>query len=157
MVDTIILDTGPLSNCVVTIARLRQTATPSQLCRQWLDDCQAAGCTVLVPAVAYYEALRELELRGAMSQIRRLREFCLHPDRFISLTTGHLEAGAKLWAQARKTGKPTAGSQSLDADVIIAAQSLSLGLPISSFIVATTNPAHLSQFVPCDLWSNISP
>ena len=49
-------------------------------CRQWLDDCETARHTLLVPAVAYYEALRELEVREASIQIQRLKAYCLHPD-----------------------------------------------------------------------------
>lgn len=28
---------------------------------------------------------------------------------------------------------------------------------LSDFIIATTNPGHLSRFVPCDVWTNIKP
>lgn len=157
MPDVIILDTGPLSNCVVHVARRQQTSSISQQCRQWIDDCEHSGRRILIPAVAYYEVLRSLELRGATSQIGRLKEFCLNGDRFMSLTTRHLESAAQLWAQERKEGKPSAGSESLDADVIITAQALSLGLPSSDYVIATTNPAHIAPFAPCDLWTNINP
>ncbi len=157
MPDTIILDTGPLSNCVVSPAKPNQAATESQQCRQWLDDCEATGRQLIIPAIAYYEALRELELRAAVSQIQRLRHFCLNPNRFLSSTNYHLEFAAQLWAKARKAGKPTADRKSLDADVILAAQALSLGLSSSEFIIATTNPSHIAQFAACDLWTNIRP
>ena len=100
----IILDTFPASS---TGKRAGNTPSVLDNCRQWIDECEEAGHTVMVPAVAYYESLRELELREALSQIVRLKTFCLHPDRFISLTTDHLEAAAQLWAKARKAGKPT--------------------------------------------------
>ena len=41
--------------------------------------------------------------------------------------------------------------------MILAAQVLSLGVPGPDLVVATTNPAHLSLFVPADLWTNIAP
>lgn len=157
MASILILDTGPLSNCVVPLAKPQQLPSHSQLCRQWLDDCQAAGRRILVPAVAYYEALRELERRGATAQISRLRQFALNPGRFIPATTPHFEHAARLWGQAHQSGKPTADPQALDADVIIAAQALSLGLPTSDFLVVTTNPNHLGRFVPVDFWANIKP
>ena len=153
----IILDTGPLSNCVVEVAKPFEVPKVSQQCRQWIDDCEKSGISLLVPAVAYYEALRELELRSASSQIARLKGFCLRSDRFIPLRTDDLEAAARLWANARKSGKSTASPHSLDADVIIAAQALSLGLAASDFIIATTNPGHIARFAPCDLWTNIAP
>jgi len=50
MPPVIILDTGPLSNSVVPLARPRQTPTVSQECRSWLRDCEIAGVTIIVPA-----------------------------------------------------------------------------------------------------------
>jgi len=108
----IVLDTFPASS---TGKRAGEVPTLLDRCRQWIDDCEAAGNKVVVPAVAYYEALRELELREAHSQTRRLRAFCLHIDRFMPLTTDHLEAAARLWAKARKAGKPTSDLQPLTA------------------------------------------
>ena len=47
-------------------------------------------------------------------------------------------------------GRPTAGDERLDADVILAAQALSVG-----GTVATTNIKHLSHYVPVEDWSNL--
>jgi len=112
----------------------------------------------LAPAICYYEAARELERRNAKRQIIRLNEYCHEvPDRFISIRDDHLDLAAKLWAQARKSGKPTSGAESLDVDCILAAQAILLGLPESDFVIATTNVDHLTQFVPAALWTEISP
>ncbi len=148
------LDTFPTSSVA---KRPTQEETLSDRCREWVYACEKAGHTVLVPAICYYEALRELEQRGAKSQIERLRAFCLSQDRFIPLTTAHLESAAHLWGTARRGGFPTAGQASLDADVILAAQVLSLGLSASDYLVVTTNVRHLSRFVPCDEWINLVP
>jgi predicted nucleic acid-binding protein len=150
----IVLDTFPASS----VAK-RPGTIPTLLdqCRLWIGSCEAAGHRVLVPAIAYYEARRELELRQAAMQIARLQAFCLQPRRFIPLTTQHLEAAARLWGQQRRAGQPTADPHALDGDVILAAQALSLGVGAPELIVATTNPAHLSTLVPCDLWTSISP
>lgn len=94
-------------------------------------------------------------LNQAVAQISHLRDFCLHPARLMSLTTERLELAARFWAQARNRGTPTASPHALDVDVIIAAQALSLGLQSTEFVVATTNPEHLSQFVPVELWTNL--
>ncbi|HLK58194.1 MAG TPA: hypothetical protein VKU00_16625 [Chthonomonadaceae bacterium] len=64
----LLLDTFPTS-CVAK--RPSKKPTLSDQCRQWIDDCENAGHTTLVPAIAYYEALRELEQRLAKSQIER--------------------------------------------------------------------------------------
>lgn len=111
----------------------------------------------MVPAISYYEALREMELRQATGQIARFKAFCLRPRRFLPLATEDLETAAQLWGQARRAGQPTADPQALDCDVILAAQALSLGVAAPGLIVATTNPAHLSRYVAADLWTNILP
>ncbi len=82
---------------------------------------------------------------------------------FIILDTGPLSNSVVAPA---KRGKPPTLSQqcrqwiteqALDADVILCAQTLSLGLAPSDFVVATTNPGHLAQFVPCEEWTKITP
>jgi hypothetical protein len=65
-----------------------------------------------------------------------------------------MRLAADLWAQARIAGHPTAPDHSIDADVIVAAQALSLKM---SIVVATGNPAHLGRFVPAEIWSSITP
>ncbi len=105
-------------------------------------NCIAAGNSVRVPAIIYYETLRELGRLKATSQIKRLKAFCFSDtERFLVLETIHLEEAAKLWAQSRNAGLPTADPQALDADVILAAQALSLGLAEPGLIVATGFPA----------------
>lgn len=150
----LLLDTFPTSSVA---KRPGKTPTLSDQCREWVEGCEAAGHTVLVPAIAYYEVLRELEQRRAAAQIQRLREFCLHPSRFIPLTTAHLETAARLWGEVRRAGLPTASDDALDGDVLLAAQALSLGLAASDYLVATTNVGHLSRFVPADEWTSIIP
>ena len=127
-------------------------------CRQWVRDCVTAGNPVRVPAIIYYEVLRELERMNAVAQIAWLKAFISSdPDRFVSLTTNHLEDAAKLWAQSRNAGSPTSSPDALDGDVILAAQAQSLGIPLGDYVVATTNAAHLLQFVPTDHWTHITP
>ena len=63
---------------------------------------------------------------------------------------------ADLWANSRQSGLATGDPKKLDIDVILAAQALSLGVPASDLVVATSNVAHLSRFVSADLWSNIT-
>ena len=66
-----------------------------------------------------------------------------------------MRLAAELWAQARNTGRPTASDADLDADVILAAQALTLG--VADVVVATTNPGHIARFVPAEFWQNITP
>ncbi len=116
------------------------------------------GNQIYVPAIVYYETLRELERMGASGQILRLQRFCFQsPASFLKLETQHLEIAAKLWAQARNNGTPTSSRDALDADVILAAQTLSLELQPENYVVATTNVSHLTQFVSAELWTNLAP
>jgi len=110
-----------------------------------------------VPAIAYYESLREIERWTATGQGRRLRQYCFQPGRFIPLTTAHLDLAAMLWAQARRDGTPTASDSALDGDVILCAQVQSLGASPAEYVVATTNTKHLTRFVHAVEWQNISP
>ena len=57
---------------------------------------------------------------------------------------------AELWAEARRSGMPTADPKELDCDVILAAQALGI-----DGIVATENIGHLSRFVAAKHWYDI--
>lgn len=158
MPRVIVLDTFPLSSAAKQEPRPGARVSTLDQCRQWVEECIRAGNRIVAPAIAYYETLRELERLNATSQIARLRLFChAVPDCFLSLTDADIDLAARLWAQARNAGTPPASAEALDGDVILAAQTLNLGIPSSEFILATTNVGHLAQFVTCDHWSNITP
>ncbi|WP_309691093.1 hypothetical protein [Armatimonas sp.] len=148
----IFLDTFLVSS---TSKRASSPPTLSDQCQEWILKCEENGHRILIPGVCYYEALRELEMRQATSQVKRLKDFCLQPSRFIPITREHLDAAAVLWGQARRSGKATADPKALDGDVILCAQVLSFNLPVLDYVVATNNRKHLSQFVTCDEWTNI--
>lgn len=154
----IVLDTFPLSCTGKREPAPGIVLTLSEKCHHWIRACDAAGHRIVAPSICYYEVLREMERLGASSQINRIRNFCFAtPNRFLSITDEHLESAAKLWAQARNQGTPTASAASLDADVILMAQVQSLGLASAQVVVATTNVGHLSLFVPAQLWMDIIP
>ncbi len=158
MPRVIVLDTFPLSCTGKREPASGIALTLSEECHGWIKACNAAGHQIVAPSICYYEVLREMERLGAASQINRIQNFCFAtPNRFLSITDEHLERAAKLWAQARNQGTPTASAQSLDADVILAAQVQSLGLTSAQVTVATTNVGHLSLFVPAQLWTTIIP
>ncbi|MBV9849322.1 MAG: nuclease [Armatimonadetes bacterium] len=153
MSRTIVLDTGPLG-----LVTKHRGIPEAEACRQWIADCIHHGSSVLVPALAYYEVCRELERMNNRMGILRLDGFCgAVPGRYLPLSDTALRLGCRLWAQARNAGMTTADPKELDADVLIAAQALDLGLPASDLIIATTNVGHLSRFVTADLWTNIPP
>ncbi|MBA4066163.1 MAG: nuclease [Isosphaera sp.] len=117
-----------------------------------------AGHRVVVPEVADYEVLRELLRRGAATRVTRLDLWTARrtgPCGYLRITRWVMRRVAALWALARQTGQPTAGDDTIDADMILVAQAESLNHP--NTVIATTNVGHLSRFFPADLWSNVTP
>ena len=153
----LVLDSYPLSNAAIAPAR-SGTPNHSQQCQQWMDDCEAAGKILLVPAIAYYESVRDMFQRRATAQIARFQKYCFDPARHIPLNADHLTEAAKLWGALRRSGVPTSDPKALDGDAILAAQVLGLSLPTSQFVVVTRNPDHLARFgLPVEHWENITP
>jgi predicted nucleic acid-binding protein len=113
----------------------------------------AAGARIVVPEIADYELRRELLRAGKAKSVSRLDALAAATE-YLPLTTLSVRRAAHLWAQARQQGQPTAGDNSIDADVILAAQALTLGA--ASMVVATTNVGHLSRFLASEIWQNIS-
>jgi hypothetical protein len=62
---------------------------------------------------------------------------------------------AEFWARARQKGQPTAGDKTIDGDMILIAQAVTLAVP--NLVIATTNVRHLARFVAAELWRNIRP
>jgi hypothetical protein len=149
----ILLDSGILS-----LATQRKGVREADDCRQWIAECVQAGASVRVPAIAHYEARRELLRARKMAAIARLDAFITaEHDRYILLTEPALRLAAELWARTRQQGRPTADPKALDVDVILAAQALTLDVPPGTLVVATTNLRHLSLFVNAQLWTDIQP
>jgi hypothetical protein len=151
MIKTIVLDSTPLG-----LLAYREGFPPADECHAWAVGHVTNGRRILVPAIINFEIRRELLRTQNARSIVRLDQF-LHavPDRYLLLTDMHLRKAAELWAQIRQKGRPTADRQALDIDVILAAQALSLNLPLSDFIIATSNTAHFSDLAPAALWQEI--
>ena len=150
---TVFFDSGPLG-----LLTNPKRPPPTVAILTWATAMQRAGHRLVVPAIADYETRRELERSGRVNSLATLNAWnSVEPGRYLPLTDSALRLGSKLWAQARNAGATTADPKELDGDVLIAAQALDMGLPVSDFVIATTNVGHLSQFVPTDLWSNIKP
>jgi len=151
MKRVIVLDSTPLGLLV-----LRQGMKAGDECRAWLARHIASGARAFVPEIIDYEIRRELIRLRKSNSIAALDAFNVAwPDRFLPLTSKAMKLAAELWARARQRGVPTADRHALDVDVILAAQVLSLGLPASDLVIATSNVAHLSQFVPAEHWASI--
>jgi predicted nucleic acid-binding protein len=109
---------------------------------------------VIVPEIADYEVRRELLRANRRRGLSNLDQLVVQLE-YLPLTTAAMRRAAELWAQARQQGQPTAASASLDADVILAAQALTLAA--AAVVIATANPGHLARFAPAELWQNIIP
>lgn len=70
------------------------------------------------------------------------------PDRRIPLTQPALDLAAHLWAETRRSGKPTADPHALDIDLILTAQVRLHSTSSPEKLVLTSNPAHLSLHLP---------
>jgi len=149
MTRAVLLDSAPLG--LLTAPPRRPGA---RACSQWLAGLIAAKVRVIVPEMTDYELRRELIRAGKTASVRRL-DALGQATEYLPITTLAMRRAAELWAQARQQGQPTAGDNTIDADMILAAQALTLGTP--HVVIATTNVGHLSRFVPAEPWQNIAP
>ncbi len=149
MTRTVLLDSAPLG---LLSAPPRQASAGA--CSQWLAGLIAAGFRVIVPEITDYEVRRELLRAGKSASVRRLDALALATE-YLPISTDAMRLAAELWALARQQGQPTAGDNTIDADVILAAQARTLG--VAPFVIATTNVGHLSRFVPAERWQTIAP
>jgi len=138
MIKPWVLDTGPLG-------RLTHPARNPQIVI-WLERQLADGVSVIIPEIADYELRRSLLLENLERSIARLDKLKTMLV-YLAITTSVMLRAAELWAEARQRGRPTADPQALDGDVILAAQTLSIGGR-----VATENVGHLSLFVEAADW-----
>ena len=150
MSKLILLDSGPLG-----LASNTRSSTETIAFNRWIYSQTSGGATLCIPEVADYEVRRELIRVNSTKSLARLNGL---GQRFLYLpvTTPVIRHAAMLWAQARNMGKPTASALSLDADVIIAAQASLLIDDGDEAIIVTTNPKHLSLFVPAARWQDIA-
>jgi hypothetical protein len=150
----VLLDSGPLG-----LASNPKQSAEADACKSWLRGLIADGHRALVPSITDYEVRRELRLYRKINGLRRL-DYLVATHGFLSLTDDAMRQAADFWASARQQGIPTADSLALDADVILAAQAVTLnpvdwGQPNAAVVVATTNVGHLSRFADARLWRGI--
>ncbi|MGB6298959.1 MAG: nuclease [Rivularia sp. (in: cyanobacteria)] len=148
MSQVVILDAGPIG--LVTNPKLSLQSTA---CTRWLQDLVSSNVRVIIPEIADYEVRRELLRANKTKGLARLDELVKLLE-YLPITTAAMRQAALFWAQARQQGQPTAGDKTIDGDVILVAQAITLGIP--NVVIATTNVGHLSRFTAADIWENIS-
>ncbi len=151
MTDRIILlDTG----IVGIVTNPKASSVGAKNCQQWFKRLLNQGEQFILPEIVDYEIRREL-LRANKSQgLKRLDEL-KQIITYLPLNTEVILLAAQFWANARNQGKPTANNQSLDGDVILAAQAKYEELKGYSVVIVTTNTKHLSLFVDARKWQEI--
>ena len=148
MSRVVFLDAGPIA--LVTNPKLSPEST---LCTRWLQTLITSNIRVIIPEIADYEVRRELLRANKVRGIARLDELANSLE-YLPITTAAMRQAALFWAQARQQGQPTAGDKTIDSDMILAAQAMTLD--VVDVVIATTNVGHLSRFAPADLWRNIN-
>ena len=138
----LILDTGVLG----FIVHPRKYAEV----RHWLRGIVARH-EILISEVCDYELRRELLRIGAPKSIARLDELA-RELRYIPVTTATWRSAARLWAVARRAGRPTADAAGLDGDVLLAAQARA-----EDATIVTTNPKHFENVARASRWMEIPP
>lgn len=148
MSRVVVLDAGPIG--LVTNPKLSPEST---LCTRWLQTLITSNIRVIIPEIADYEVRRELLRANKVKGIARLDELANFVE-YLPITTAAMRQAAMFWAQARQQGQPTAGDKTIDSDMILAAQAMTLD--VVDVVIATTNVGHLSRFATADLWQNIN-
>lgn len=127
----------------------------------WKQDLQSAGHAFYIPEVNDYEVQRELVRAGKTQGVTNLDLLKLTAT-FVPINSQAMFLAADLWARARNARQTTGDPKKLDIDVILAAQTLTVaavsGLPLTDFVIVTSNVAHLSRFgVEADEWHQYTP
>lgn len=113
----------------------------------WFAEALRGGkYSFFIPSIADYELRRKLlhllkKKQVEEASIQRLDQLLGSLD-YIDLESRTLRIAARLWAEARSKGLSTAPENSIDGDVLIAAQAKEVG-----GIVLTENKEHLSRYV----------
>lgn len=147
----LVLDSGPLG----LLSNPTDTGAAQQA-REWAETHLIAGDRFIVPEIVDYEIRRELLRASKQGGLERLDVLAADLG-YLPLTTAMMRDAASLWSHARSVGLPTAHDQSLDVDVILAAQARNAPTTdlAETVVVATTNPAHLNRYVDARQWTDI--
>lgn len=137
----LVLDSGPLARLV------HPKANADFL--DWFTSALAADQSIVIPEIADYEVRRKLLHKDFQYSLARL-DTLGQTLTFLPLDTRILRRAAELWALARRRGHPTAAPDSLDGDVILAAQTEAV-----QGTLITENVGDLSQFVTAKRWVEI--
>ncbi len=148
--DLLVLDTSVLG--FITNPRGGDAAAA---CKAWLRTVLDSGIRVVLPEMADYELRRELLRADKLAGLAALDALKAQLI-FVPINTAMMRMAAELWAQMRKQGRPTAPDTALDADVILAAQTLVAARAMAcNPVIATENVGHLARMVAAHRWDTL--
>ena len=111
------------------------------------------GKKIYLPEIVAYEVRRGLwvkKLKDANSKsLERFEAFSKHLN-YLPINSIVFKIAEELWAKSRVNGYPTASNDSLDSDVLLAAQAIEIGAS-----VITENIKHLKNYVKAYHWENL--
>jgi predicted nucleic acid-binding protein len=145
----VLLDAGPLG--MITNPK---SSPENDACKSWLEKLAARGVDIVIPEIADYEVRRELLRAGKDQGVARL-DALKKLVGYAPITTLVMLGAAEFWATARRLGRQSADDVSLDADMILAAQAVTLDRDDNERVIATTNVRHLMLFAPARIWRDI--
>jgi predicted nucleic acid-binding protein len=111
----VLLDCAPLGLLAAPPHRIDARA-----CQHWLTNLLRSRHRIIVPEITDYELRRELLRARKHGSVRRL-DLLAHSTAHLPITTAAMRRAAELWTLARQKGQPTAGDNTIDADMILVA------------------------------------
>lgn len=134
----ILLDTGVLGKIC--------NPKPVRNVQEFLDFLkEEKNIDIIVPEICDYELRRNLLLENLDKSIRKLNKF-RRIDQLLFFDTNTMIIASEIWSDIRKQGNPTENKDSLDGDVILAAQAYQMKAYYEEVIVLTTNPKDIVKF-----------
>ncbi len=121
--------------------------------RDWLADVLASGRRVVLPELADYEVRRGLLHMDAPAQLARLDKLKLDLV-YQPITTPIMMEAARIWADAKQSGRQFTDDHALSGDAILIAQAQALG-DKRSVVVISSNARHLRPYVKAMRWNEL--
>ncbi len=128
--------------------------------KEWAFSLLANGDIVVIPEIADYEVRRELIRADKTEGIQSLDLFKQSLE-YLPINTEIMLDASRLWAEARKRGKPATNNLALDGDMILVAQARAASRLWADestnghTILVTTNIKHLTHFCDARLWRDV--
>lgn len=132
-----LLDSGPLGDICNPNLRVN--------IKSWIDFIKEKKIALRVAEIIEYELRRNFILENLTKSERNLYKY-RQTQRIVPITSSMMLEAAAIWAELRARGLSTANEKSIDIDVILAAQALSLKVNFERVIIVTTNPKHIYRF-----------